>query len=249
MIFSTLICLSQGGIRILWKVNNKKCNRHRGYAPGGFEPEIKPISSPVASFDRNALAATAAVTGTSFGAASVSIANGLLTDQTVKEMKKVGKKLAKAFKNVAPVLGPALGIVSALLGFIPGLSSPSPEDILNKVNQGFKKLTDDVNDRLEKMKEYIDYSILTHEKQIMGNEYKELYRRLTICISKPHKLEVNRCVRDAADAIYSKQPKFMPFIDNYFAKKKFVRNPKDTKKLEVSLLVFTQYATLRFLCL
>ena len=111
------------------------------YAPGGSLPVIKPISSPVARFDSDAVKATAAVPqligkSSTLTMHSSNLAKGLLDKKSLKTVGNVAGKLIKSFKSVAPVLGPTLGVVSSLLGFIPGLSGPkgpSPQDILNEV--------------------------------------------------------------------------------------------------------------------
>ena len=177
---------------------------------------------------------------------SSNLANALLKEDTIKKMGNVAQKLAGTFKNIAPMLGPGLGIASVLLGSVPALASPSPQDILRKVNEGFQKLTNDVNNRLEKMKEYVDYKVLKQEKRLMTNDYKELYRFWTNCVNEHTKEKVNRCQRYAAKHMHAKQPTFTAFQSQY-ENQQSLTSGNDVKRLEISLIVSKQYVTLRLL--
>ena len=98
------------------------------------------------------------------------------------------------------------------------------------------------------MKDYVDYKVLNLEKRLMSNDFKELYRLWTFCVEKPTNDEVNRCQRNAAHHSRAKEPTFMAF-QSIFQKGQSISNVNDIKRLEVSLIVFSQYATLRFLIL
>ena len=121
-------------------IKGQRCTKYPGYAPGGYLPEIKPISSPIASFDNKALKASKAAPkfigkSSALLMHSIKLADTMLKDDNVKKFGKIAGKLARSFKSIAPMLGPTLGIVSSIMGFIPGLNGPSPQDILNKVSK------------------------------------------------------------------------------------------------------------------
>ena len=79
----------------------------------------------------------------------------------------------------------------------------------------------------------------------MTNDFKELSRLWTYCIEYPTNQTVIDCEIRAAHRLRAKEPTFMAFQSS-FQKGQSVN---DVKRMEVSLFIFAQYATLRFLVL
>ena len=83
-----------------------------------------------------------------------------------------GLKGIKTLAKIAPKLGAAVGIFSIGLGIVQAFLDPTPQDILDKANEAIAKLTDEVNDRLDEMKGYVDQKTINLEKDLIGREYK-----------------------------------------------------------------------------
>ena len=217
-----------------------------GYSPGGRKPAITPIPSFSVTFDRNAVAAAAAATtftrSGNIVASSAKIGSELLSSGT----KKTVSNALKYFKKTATYLGPTLSIVSALLGF--SVSGPSTNDLLAKVNKGFDKLRKEINIRLDEMKGYIDNEIVELEKRLMKSNLFEVSERWSRCANKiEYKTEI-ACQETVTDVFASKEKFFMSHRDHFKNKMPVVKQ-KGIKRLEVSLPVFSNYVTLRLICL
>ena len=239
-------------IVLCWKFNPienaswTKCDKYEGYSPGGRKSVITPIPSVAVSFDRDAAAAAAAAANFkrsgSIVAASAKIASQLLSSET----KKTVSNAVKYFKKTATYLGPSLSIVSALLGF--SVRGPTTTELLAKVNEGLDKLRKEINNRLDEMKGYVDNSIIESEKRAMNSHLFEVSKRWSRCASKFTKEAEIKCQEDVADIYSSKEGFFMTYR-LLFRSKKRISESYDIKKVEVSLPVFSQYVTLRLVCL
>ena len=206
-----------------------------------FNSKIVTATKATTKYSKSNDAATIAISGSD-------IADALLDPDEMKNIGKTTKKYFGLFKKVAPFLGPTFGIISSALNFLPEFSSPGPNDILKSVNKAFEQITKDVNNRLDKMKVYVDHRILTQEKRHTKRTFKDLYLFWTACIKEKTEDDVNRCQRSAARRFYSKQSFFMPGEDK-FKKDGKVTDVREVKRIEVGLIVFVQYATMRLLCL
>ena len=233
-----------------WMQETGVCT-YTGYKPGGGKPNIQPITAPEANM----------------GAKVVSQVAGLGSRGTILAMHAT--KLTEAFKKggatflkIAPKLAPALGVFGAALGFVGALTSPTPQDILDEANKAIKELTDAVNDRLDKMKGYVDFKVIEMEKDLINREYRVMSNLFHNCIKEHTEEEVNRCMRDAERMASATSPKFMILDSKMKTYNSISHNRQyfeantdkapsyyDVKRLEAGIISFKDYANLHLLML
>lgn len=233
-----------------WMQETGVCT-YTGYKPGGGIPDIQPITAPEASMAAKVVSHTAGLGSRS----------AILTMHSTKLMQAFKKGGAK-FLKIAPKLAPALGVFGAALGFVGALTSPTPQDILDEANKAIKELTDAVNDRLDKMKGYVEVRVIQMEKDLINREYRTLSNLFHNCIKEHTKQEVNRCMRDAEKLASATSPKFM-ILDSKMAAYNSVSHNRqyfeantdkspsyyDVKRLEAGIISFKDYANLHLLIL
>ena len=224
--------------------------KYKGYKPGGGKPNIKPIKAPTAKMPANALAEI-------FGAGKQGTEFAKIALEVTEKFLKAGSALASA----APAIGTALSVLGAALGFISDSLKPGPQDILDQVNKALNELTTEVNDRLAKMKGYVDYKVIELEKRITVKQYRTLFNLYTGCIEGTiSRDEILRCVRRAEKQIKASFPKFMildkrmkglkPLKKNrsYFTKNKSAApSYDDVKRIEAGIISFRNYANLHLI--
>jgi len=143
----------------------------------------------------------------------------------------------------APMLGPALGVFSAMTGFIN--PAPTAQDILNSVNTAVGKLTSEVNRKLDQMKGYVDSKIAKLEKDLIRGEYETNFRLWAACINEPSEEHVNECQRDAVKLLTAAQGKFTPLAYEVKNRKAGAKvSFENVRKLEAYMLAFRDYANL-----
>eukprot|EP00111_Clytia_hemisphaerica_P018510 TCONS_00054783-protein len=202
----------------------------KGYVPGGNKVTVKRITAPTAKMEDGILGA--------FGSNMGKIVAGTQGNELImKGLSKLGK-LAK----IAPKLGTALGIFGIGLGIVQAFTDPSPQDILDKANEAIRKLTDEVNHRLDEMKGYVDHKTINLEKDLAGREYKSLFKMWGNCLKETTKKKVDECQEDAAKDIMAARPKFALFSSKVHANQKL--STFDVKRLEAALLLFRDYVVL-----
>ena len=213
---------------------------YKGYVPGGVLPNIKPIASPVAKAQKDALTQIL-----SFGAKGSAVA---------MHSTNAAKAFLNVFAKTAPKIASSLGVFGAALGVLTEFTKPTAQDLLNEVNKALKKLTDEVNHRLTQMKDYVDTQVIKVEKNLMDSEYKRLFLLWKKCLEEHKKSEADEAQRDANRFIGASQPKFMTLSD-----KISVYDPDnwqqggpshhDVKRIEAGLLGFRDFATLHLMVL
>ena len=132
----------------------------KGYVPGGNKVMVKKIEAPVAKLEKGLFAGLAGNMGKATAGA-----------QHTTMLLKGFSKLA----DIAPKLGPALGMFGVAFSVIKGFTDPSPQDILDAANKAIEELTDEVNKRLDEMKAYVNEKTLNLEKDLINREYKALF--------------------------------------------------------------------------
>jgi len=199
----------------------------KGYAPNGPITSVGAIKAPKATLDAKKTLL------------------GVLTGPT-KKLGKVAAVAMHAMKFSAsmmknfPALGPALGVFSAVSGML-GNGEPSPQDILDKVNDAIEDLTNEVNKKMAEMTNYVDSSIAKAEKDLITAEYKSAFRLWASCIKEPTEAKGNTCQRDSLRHITSVRPKFAKNAN--LLKSKDV-SMKQVRTWEAYMLPFRDYANL-----
>lgn len=207
---------------------NADCTK--GYRPGGGIPIIEPIDAPVARAQKISIA---------FMAGKLSPASAL-----GKELVNGAKTFYKLYENVAPKLVSGLGIFSASMGVLGSLTKPTPQDLLNIVNKAFKKLTDDINDRMNKMQGYVDGRVIQQETRRINNQLQSLKRHWTNCVEQSSRQNSLSCQRSAVGDIHADLPHFM-ILDEYYDGDKNGQQLEyyDVHRLEAVLIPFRDYAS------
>ena len=161
-----------------------------------------------------------------------------------KELVNGAKVFFNLYEKVAPKLVSGLGIFAASMGVLGSLTKPTAQDLLNAVNKGFKKLTDDINDRMNKMKGYVDGRIIQQETRIIGNQLQSIKRHWTNCIDQSSRENSIECQRSSIRDMYADLPHFM-ILDEYFEgfKKEQQLEYFDVHRLEAVLIPFRDFAT------
>ena len=204
----------------------------KGYAPGRNIVTVQRITAPTAKIEKGIFSGLAANMGKASSGA-----------QHATMLLKGFGKLA----NIAPKLGPALGLVGVGFSVFKSLTDPSPDDILKEVNKAVGKLTEEMNNRLDEMKAYVGKKVIDLEKDLISREYLALFRFWSNCLKEVTKEEIDECQEDAAKKIMAARPKFALFSDVVQADK--MPSTHDVKRIEVSLGTFRDYVLLNFLCL
>jgi len=217
---------------------------YKGYKPGGDVKNIGDIKAPKAVLDAGGLSA---ILGGASRASAITmhslklpaVASGIA--KAAKIAAKVGPKLLRAFSKIGPALGPALGIFSGAIGLINDLTKPTPQDILDSVNREIEQLTKEVNEKLDRMKGYVDSAIITTEKELITREYASIARLWKNCITEVTAEEANRCQRDAFKHADREVGKFAVYRSKVLAGR---LTNLEMRKLEGYLLAFRNYANI-----
>eukprot|EP00111_Clytia_hemisphaerica_P020540 TCONS_00060515-protein len=202
----------------------------KGYAPGGNKVIVQKIIAPVAKMEQDVLSGLTANLGTLVDA----VDNGGMILQGIETIQKVSKFASK--------LSGALGAFGIGLAVLDAFTSPSPQDILDQANKAIEKLTDEVNERLDEMKGYVDQKTIHLEKDLISREYKSLFKMWGNCLKEVSEIEVNECQEDAVKDIMAARPKFALFSNQVQANKELP--VYDTKRIETSLITFRDYVIL-----
>ncbi|XP_031561476.1 uncharacterized protein LOC116297393 [Actinia tenebrosa] len=158
-------------------------------------------------------------------------------------------------------------------------SSPSPTDVLDKAFKSVELLTEEVNERMSQLQDYIDVQTLQLERLIMTRNYKELFDKWSRCANHRPGRDPNQCQEDAEEDIVSARFHFQPlqelleekqssgkqkydphFYFRYIATWQWMKEYEgkgyfwaptydEVKKLEIGLIPFRDYATLHLVAL
>ena len=204
----------------------------KGYAPGGNKVTVQRIIAPTAKIEKGI-----------FSGLAGNMAKASSGTQHASMLLKGFGKLG----NIAPKLGPALGLFGVGFSVIKSFTDPSPQDILDEVNKAVGKLTEEMNNRLDEMKGYVGKKVIDLEKDLIRREYMTMFRFWSNCLKEVTKEEIDECQEDAAKMIMAARPKFALFSDVVQADK--MPSTDDVKRIEASLGTFRDYVLLNFLCL
>lgn len=161
-----------------------------------------------------------------------------------KELVDGAKTFYNLYEDIAPKLVSGLGIYSASMGVLGSLTKPTPQDLWNIVNKAFKKLTDDINDRMNKMQGYVDGRVIQQETRRINNQLQGLKRHWTNYIEQSSRKNSITCQRSSIHDIHADLPHLM-ILDEYFngGKKGQQLAYFDVHRLEAVLIPFRDFAS------
>lgn len=233
----------------------------KGYAPGGVLPKLTRISRVKPSkFQETVLDNVLEYFG-----------NAVEIPKATLDVIGTAKNVLKA----APVMSAALGVVAASME-LSNSPQPSPNDILNKAHQSINLLTEEVNERLDQMKDYVDATASRIEKDIMTKNYRTLADRWFGCGRIAPGRNSDDCQMTAEELISSErfkfqqlQPKFdqkdrngkqlydpnfgyrkaatWQWIEEYTGRYVWPLSHAEVRRIEAGLIPFRDYATLHLL--
>jgi len=213
----------RGTFRIYFKSKSDECT-FKKYAPCGEIDKIGEIEAPVAKMAKKGL-------GAILGGAMGKLGKGA-------SIAMHAMKFSASLMKAVPMLGPALGVFSAVSGMLN--PAPSAQDILDQANTAIAQLTDEVNKKIKGMEGYVDSKVAKLEKELVDNNYQSSFRLWAQCIENPTEEEANECQRDAVKHAVAIRPKFTPEAGKLTGDVDF-----DTvRKLEAYMLAFRDYANL-----
>ena len=146
--------------------------------------------------------------------------------------------LTETLVNTAKYLAPAVGIIGSVMGTIAGDKTPTPDNILEATNKAFEKMTEEVDNRIDEMKKYVDQEIIGLLKDMNHQKYKFLYSYWTGCIKGPAN-ETELCQREANRLIQASINDFALYSDQFDRKTlQFIPALTDEKikRVEVNLI-------------
>ena len=154
------------------------------YQPGRKEVIIQTITAPTAELQKTVLSAifTHANTDDFIGTVGLSA-----------EVVTIAGELSKKFASTASKLAPCLAIFSGVMSMFGSDMTPTADDILKATNKAIEKLAEEVNDRLEEMRVYVDERVIDLEKDLVERRYKFHFTYWAECIKEDTKERVNNC--------------------------------------------------------
>jgi len=219
-----------------WKISDS-CD-FQAYAPIS-EVQIGKLKAPVASVEDTILYTTANL-GSQIAAAGTGVVDLIDTN-----LAKVAKNFHEAFSKVAPALSTSLGIFGAAFGIITAHTSPSASDAVDAANQGIKQLTDQVNMKLELLKNYVDNEFAQHIRESLEKQYKEMASYWALCLNEKTKDGVNDCIRTAFNGLQAKESHFVIYLTEMESSQNL--SIKETLRLEATMDIFRNYVFLNLL--
>ena len=201
------------------------------YIPGGNIQTVEEIDAPIATLTKGFLGYVKK------GGKALGDAGKIA--KLAKSVETAGK-IFKAASKMAPIIGAFSGI----LGFIG--KTPSARDAIKATRKAIKKLTSDINHRLDSMGLYVDQKILDSDRKWTVRKYEELFNKWSGCMSiEVTATGVNNCQHNAFKDIWASRSHFMRYHEK--EGKQLERN--ELKELEVTLYSLREYTTLLLMAL
>ena len=249
-----LVCLSQYGQCGTFYVTTELSDqcKYTGYKPGGDVPNIDHIQSKAVKIQESSLQSIVGNFNKGAG----------ITSATLGIMNSAGRLL-----NSAPHVAAALGALSVAMGL--STSEISKQDILNKANEAVAALTADVNDRMDKMKDYVDVRVIQLEKGLISSKYKVFFYDWIHCAEERTPENALNCQQDVErdlksarfefEILHENQQSMDPngpyryrythqFLKEYASQYKSPSH-YEVKRLEAALIPFRNFASLHLMVL
>jgi len=219
-----------------WQISDT-CD-FQAYAPLSEVP-IGKIKAPTASIEDTILCTTADL-GTQIASVGTEAVDLIDTN-----LARVAKNFHKTFSKIAPALSTSLGVFGAGFGIITANTSPSASDAINAANQAIRKLTNQVNHKLELLKNYVDNEFAQHIRGSLEKQYKEMASYWALCLNEKTKEGVNDCIREAFNGLQAKESHFVIYLTEMKSNQKL--SIKETLRLEATMDIFRNYVFLNLL--
>jgi len=203
------------------------CN-YEGYAPGGRVKKVDQIEAPIAELAEGGLNAAL---GGLVQASHVSSATANAVGEFVEKYAKV-----------APKLGASLGLFGAAFGFLDSLGKPSLSDVMKSVNTAIQDLTDEMNEKLDQMKGYVDTRVINSERDMLQKQYRSSFEFWKNCIREYTAAEADECQMDAAKLLVSSRALYTTSPEKVLEKETI--SSYERRQLEANLVLFRDYANL-----
>lgn len=205
------------------------------YVPGGGEIIIESFDAPQAELQHNGIANMAKWVGFSASVTS--------------DLSGIAALSAQAAKSCAK-LAAHLGIWGTVFGFISGQNTPTPDDIIDAVNEALGEMTKLVNDQFTNMEGYVKQEVMAEAKDRWEDKYSEYYNHFTRCFQYDPQGEdkVIGCMEDVEITSGSSYTVFMDYV-SYMDDENWTPSVDDIKHMEVQFNVYNNYVHLRMMIL
>jgi len=201
------------------------------YIPGGGKVVLDPIDAPTAKI---------AETGTATVAKYVGFTANL-ADQTVNVVD-----IAADFSKTAKALAGGMGIFGSVIGGLGDHFTPTPNDIIDAVNQAIAELTQSVNNQFINMQDYVDEQIRELKSEMMNDAFNYFAAFAAECLRRADVSEdaMVQCVETSATQLSAAKVGFLDFKD-YIGDKKWEATTDQAKQMELDFITVMNYATLQ----
>ena len=239
-----LLCQVSVVLSDQWKTKHTELNgacSFTSYQPGRKEVTILTVTAPTAEVQKTVLSAifTHAQTDDFIGTVGLSA-----------EVVSLAGELATKFASTASKLAPCLGIFSGAMSMFMSDMTPTPDDILKATNKAIEKLAEQVNDRLEEMRVYVDERVIDLEKDLVERRYKFHFTYWAECIKANTKERVNNCQAEAYRLMSASLGEIALFYDKMDSTGSLVGlSNDDVRRIEVNLISFRDYVQLSVMVL
>jgi len=160
--------------------------------------------------------------------------------------------MSTVFSDVAPALGPLLGVIGVGFGFDPKTwNTVQPEQIIAEVNKAIKKVVEETNRRFELFREFVTDEIREYMKEAMEDDYRGQFETWKDCTEYDTFERVNDCQIDSALAAKRTKYKFM-FQNKYEAENsgnEVTLTHDEIKAIELQLPILKKWADFHLLVL
>ena len=177
-----------------------------GYKPTQMKVTVGQVQAPVATSQTNYVK--------TFAGKGTLIANGGMHTSNVVNGLKIyensGFKAVRSFSKFVPVFASSLGVMGVVFGIIVDASKPSMAELMEKTNQLFENFAKEVNLRLAQLKGYVDVELITLERRLMYEDYKDISSTWTNC-GELYKADISMCLKLAMIKILAQAQKFLKY--------------------------------------
>jgi len=143
-----------------------------GYRPSGRIAVVTRITPPTIINENELLENIGGKAKNSFEIGETVADNaGEVTEKMAEKFKETVGPTLKTIAKTAARLARSLGIFGAVFGVVLDQYGTSVDGVIEKTNTAFARLTEEVNERMDQMKAYVDSKILAFERETITCEF------------------------------------------------------------------------------